>query len=70
MTLIIIVNIKKRSAKAERYLNCINAALASQRGVEPPAYCLGGSRSILLSYWDTFYLIFYHIFLLIASTAA
>ena len=40
--------------------------LASQRGVEPPAYCLGGSRSILLSYWDTTYIL-YHIGQWIAS---
>lgn len=25
---------------------------ASQEGIEPPTYSLGGCRSILLSYWD------------------
>ena len=26
--------------------------LASQEGFEPPTLCLGGTRSIQLSYWD------------------
>ena len=44
--------IKKRLTKSK-------AQMASQRGVEPPAYCLGGSRSIQLSYWDNIYIIPY-----------
>ena len=28
--------------------------LASQKGVEPPTFRLGGERSIQLSYWDIY----------------
>ncbi len=47
------------SEKLNREAVCGDSPLASQRGVEPPAYCLGGSRSILLSYWDIFYILPY-----------
>ena len=36
-------------------LNEINSAfLASRKGLEPPACCLGGNRSIQLSYRDIY----------------
>ncbi len=31
--------------------HCMETAMARQEGLEPPAYCLEGSCSILLSYW-------------------
>ena len=34
-----------------RYTHRINLELARQKGLEPLAYCLEGSCSILLSYW-------------------
>ena len=34
-----------------RYTHHINLELARQKGLEPLAYCLEGSCSILLSYW-------------------
>ncbi len=36
--------------RRKRYGACDD--MASQRGLEPPTYRLGGGRSIQLSYWD------------------
>ena len=38
-----------------RYTHHINLELARQKGLEPLAYCLEGSCSILLSYWRIFH---------------
>ena len=40
----------KRAANARKLGICGSSAVARSKGLEPPAYCLGGSRSIHLSY--------------------
>ena len=56
-------DLKEKSTKGKHRLsqNEINSAfLASRKGLEPPTCCLGGNRSIQLSYRDVFILLRFH----------
>ena len=49
-------HIKKKEMPEWEHFLCFTCGIrylaASQEGIEPPTYSLGGCRSILLSYWD------------------